>query len=279
MRKIINTIILIFFFILMIPLEVHAGTINKFEQDFLNILSYTYEYKGYYYKVPDEYYTQVEDYLSRDDIDWTTEQLNKYKDMFLNNFDYGISQGVFVKVGKVKKVKKKDSYVQPKQEENSSFEDDSEYEYNADVLDDTPEDFEDEQISEIELLDVETIDYEKVRIVDDYGHVIENKDTLKDNDDSDVIDEAESINIVDETEDSTNNSVESFDNSIDSSNVDSNIHSEESDDDYISVKRELSTNSNDRIYLFLGITLFLVFVITITVIYYKYRNSITRRKK
>lgn len=106
MKKKMYIGVLVFFFILMVPCKVWASSLNEYELQFIELLSYKYEFNGAYYKVPDEYIEQVTDRLSNNSPDWDKDKYTQYKKIFFSNFSLGIKQGMFVKVGTVKKKKK-----------------------------------------------------------------------------------------------------------------------------------------------------------------------------
>lgn len=84
---------------MMISLNVFAGDVNSAEQRILNVISQTYSYKGYDYKVTDEYYAKVVEYLSRDDIDMTGDEVTSYILQFYDNIPAGIAGGYMECVG------------------------------------------------------------------------------------------------------------------------------------------------------------------------------------
>lgn len=100
MRKIIGFISMLFaaFFC---SVTVLAGDINAAEQGIVSTVCGTYEYMGAYYKVKDEYISQVISYLSRDNVNLTESQAGSYISQFYSNIATGVNGGYMYKVGDV----------------------------------------------------------------------------------------------------------------------------------------------------------------------------------
>lgn len=86
---------------LLIPIRAYAGDINSAEQNILAAISEQQEYQGAYYKVTDGYYAKVSEYLSRDDIDMSSQESDNYIAQFHANISVGVSAGYMEKVGDV----------------------------------------------------------------------------------------------------------------------------------------------------------------------------------
>jgi len=82
-------------------MTVLAGDINSAEQSIVSTVCGTYEYMGSYYKVKDEYISQVISYLSRDNVNLTEGQASSYISQFYSNIGAGVSGGYMYKVGDV----------------------------------------------------------------------------------------------------------------------------------------------------------------------------------
>lgn len=87
--------------LLLTPVTAYAGDINSAEQDVLSAISQQQEYKGAYYKVTDGYISKVTEYLSRDDIDMSSQEADSYIAQFYANIGVGIASGYMEKVGDV----------------------------------------------------------------------------------------------------------------------------------------------------------------------------------
>ena len=100
MRKIIglsSMMVAVFF----CSITVLAGDINSAEQSIVSTGCGTYEYMGAYYKVKDEYISQVISYLSRDNVNLTEAQCNSYISQLYSNISTGVNGGYMYKVGDV----------------------------------------------------------------------------------------------------------------------------------------------------------------------------------
>ena len=83
---------------LCIPSTAYAGDINSAEQGILDAIAGTQEYNGEYYRVTDGYRAKVSDYLNRDDIDLSQQEVNDYLFQFYRNIPTGIASGYMEKV-------------------------------------------------------------------------------------------------------------------------------------------------------------------------------------
>lgn len=85
---------------MLMPISVFAGEINSAEQRIIDAISLTYVYNGKEYRVTEDYISQVAEYLSRDDIDMTDDEVDGYLSQFYDNIAVGISAGYMMPVKK-----------------------------------------------------------------------------------------------------------------------------------------------------------------------------------
>lgn len=101
MKKKIFASLAVIMLMSLFSVPVLAGDINSNEQRIIAAISAVYEYDGAYYKVTDAYIAQVTAYLSGDDIDLSSSEVDDYLNQFYANIATGISSGYMECVGKI----------------------------------------------------------------------------------------------------------------------------------------------------------------------------------
>ncbi len=79
--------------------EVRAESgINPNEQRIISVIYSTFRYQGRYYKAKSEYITKVINYLNRDDIDLTADEVTNYINKIYRNVQRGVDEGYLYEV-------------------------------------------------------------------------------------------------------------------------------------------------------------------------------------
>ena len=103
MKRVVYFLIAVFILSFGISMKVSAGEVSGAESALIAIGQGQYEYDGAYYAFKSEYQTKLYNYLCRDDVDLSQDQVNSYIAQFYGNLGTACTSEYMYKVGDVPK--------------------------------------------------------------------------------------------------------------------------------------------------------------------------------